>query len=137
MLPERGRFYLQTMVFGPNMIPLNQIGLNAPRDTDAWYLALMGRQFPGSFLPYGQEQIVESAQPYFRLVSSSSGRLDYIETIRQWRARFAEPSLRKTLLKLELLPRWLTNADFRLAFTSGVSANSVCFERQLLDHFRS
>jgi hypothetical protein len=49
MLPERGRFYLQTMVFGPNMIP----------------------------------------------------------------------------------PRWLTNADFRLAFTSGVSAsgvsaNSVC-----------
>jgi cyclopropane-fatty-acyl-phospholipid synthase len=136
LLPERGRFYLQTMVFGPNMIPLNQIGLNAPRDTDAWYLALMGRQFPGSFLPYGQEQIVESAQPYFRLVSSSSGRLDYIETIRQWRARFAEPSLRKTLLKLQLLPRWLTNADFRLAFTSGVSANSVCFERKLLDHFR-
>jgi cyclopropane-fatty-acyl-phospholipid synthase len=44
---------------------------------------------------------VESAQPYFRLVSSSSGRLDDIETIRQWRARFAEPSLRKTLLKLE------------------------------------
>jgi hypothetical protein len=30
LLPERGRFYLQTMVFGPNMIPLNQIGLNAP-----------------------------------------------------------------------------------------------------------
>jgi len=27
------------------------------------------------------------------------------------------------------VPRWLTSADFRLAFTSGVSANSVCFER--------
>jgi hypothetical protein len=26
--------------------------------------------------------------------------------------------------------------DFRLAFTSGVSANSVCFERELLDHYR-
>jgi cyclopropane-fatty-acyl-phospholipid synthase len=136
LLPERGRFYLQTMVFGPNMIPLNRIDLKAPRDSDAWYLALMGRQFPGSFLPSGQEQVVQSARPHFRLVSSSSGRLDYIETIRQWRARFAEPSLRKTLLKLELLPRWLTNADFRLAFTSGVSANSVCFERQLLDHWR-
>ena len=136
LLPARGRFYLQTMVFGPNMIPLNRIDLHAPRDSDAWYLALMGRQFPGSFLPYGQEQVVQSARPHFRLVSSSSGRLDYIETIRQWRARFAEPSLRKTLLKLELLPRWLTNADFRLAFTSGVSANSVCFERQLLDHWR-
>jgi cyclopropane-fatty-acyl-phospholipid synthase len=136
LLPERGRFYLQTMVFGPNMIPLDRIDLKAPRHSDAWYLALLGRQFPGSFLPYGQEQVVQCARPHFRLVSSSSGRLDYIETIRQWRARFAEPSLRKTLLKLELLPRWLTNADFRLAFTSGVSANSVCFERQLLDHWR-
>jgi cyclopropane-fatty-acyl-phospholipid synthase len=96
----------------------------------------MGRQFPGSFLPLGEEQIVACAQPHFRLVSSVSGRLDYIETIRQWRRRFAEPSLRKRLLKLRLLPRWLTSADFRLAFTSGVSANSVCFERELLDHHR-
>jgi cyclopropane-fatty-acyl-phospholipid synthase len=96
----------------------------------------MGRQFPGSLLPYGQEQIVGSARPHFRLVSSASGRLDYIETIREWRTRFAAPSLRKTLLKLQLLPRWLTSADFRLAFTSGVSANSACFERELLDHYR-
>ncbi len=34
------------------------------------------------------------------------------------------------------MPRWLTSSDFRLAFTSGVSANSVCFERQLLEHYR-
>ena len=59
-----------------------------------------------------------------------------IETIRQWRKRFAAPSIGKTLLKLQLLPRWLTSADFRLACTSGVSANSVCFERELLDHYR-
>ena len=96
----------------------------------------MGRQFPGSWLPHGQEQIIRSAAPHFRLVSSTSGRLDYIETIRQWRKRFAAPSVRKTLLKLQLLPHWLTSADFRLAFTSGVSANSVCFERELLDHDR-
>jgi cyclopropane-fatty-acyl-phospholipid synthase len=136
LLPDRGRLYLQTMVFGRNMIPLDQIHLDAPRDSDAWYLALLRQQFPGSFLPYGQEQIVASAAPRFALVSSVSGRLDYIETIRQWRARFAAPSLRKTLLKLQLLPRWLTSSDFRLAFTSGVSANSVCFERELLDHYR-
>jgi cyclopropane-fatty-acyl-phospholipid synthase len=136
LLPDRGRFYLQTMVFGPNMIPVDRIDIRAPRDSDAWYLALMGRQFPGSFLPYGQEQITHSARPHFRLVSSTSGRLDYIETIRQWRERFAAPSPRKTLLRLQLLPRWLTSADFRLAFTSGVSANSVCFERELLDHYR-
>ena len=136
LLPDGGRFYLQTMAFGRNMIPLDRIDIDAPRDSDAWYLALMGRQFPGSFLPYGQEQVIDSARPHFRLVASSSGRLDYIETIRQWRKRFAAPSLRKTLLKLQLLPRWLTSADFRLAFTSGVSANSACFERELLDHYR-
>jgi cyclopropane-fatty-acyl-phospholipid synthase len=91
--------------------------------------------FPGSFLPYGQEQVIDSARPHFRLVAGSNGRLDYIETIRQWRKRFAAPSPRKTL-KLQLLPRWLTSADFRLAFTSGVSAKSTCFERELLDHHR-
>ena len=136
LLPAGGRFYLQTMVFGPNMIPVDRIDINAPRDSDAYYLALMSRQFPGSFLPYGQEQIIRSARPHFRLVSSTSGRLDYIETIRQWRTRFAAPHPRKTLLKLQLLRRWLTSADFRLAFTSGVSANGVCFERELLDHYR-
>jgi cyclopropane-fatty-acyl-phospholipid synthase len=136
LLPAGGRLYLQTMVFGRNMIPLDQVDIEAPRDSDAWYLALMGRQFPGSFLPYGKQQIVRAADPLFQLVTSASGRLDYIETIRQWRLRFAAPSFGKTLLKLQLLPRWLTSADFRLAFASGVSANSACFERELLDHYR-
>jgi cyclopropane-fatty-acyl-phospholipid synthase len=136
LLPDSGRFYLQTMVYGRNMIPLDEIDINAPRDSDAWYLALMGRQFPGSFLPYGQEQVIRNATPHFRLLASTSGRLDYLETIRQWRERFASPSFQKTLLKLQLLPRWLTSSDFRFAFTSGVSANSVCFERELLDHYR-
>jgi cyclopropane-fatty-acyl-phospholipid synthase len=136
VLPIGGRLYLQTMVFGRNMIPAERVSIDAPRDSDAWYLALMGRQFPGSWLPFGSAQVVRCAEPSFRLISIESGRLDYIETIRQWRKRFAAPSLRKTWLKLQLLPRWLTSADFRLAFTSGVSANSVCFERQLLDHYR-
>jgi cyclopropane-fatty-acyl-phospholipid synthase len=136
LLPAGGRFYLQTMVFGPNMIPDHEVSVDAPRDSDAWYLGLMGKQFPGSWLPYGKEQIERCAAPYFRLVSAISGRLDYIETIRQWRVRFGAPSLRKNVMKLQLLPRYLTSRDFRLAFTSGVSANSVCFERLLMDHFR-
>jgi len=140
LLPDKGRFYLQTMVFGRNA-PTAQENLDAllampERDSDAWYLALLGRQFPGSWLPFGQQQIVRSAKPHFGLVSSSNGRLDYIETIAEWNRRIGAPSLRKTLLKLQLVPRWLTSADFRLAFTSGVSANKVCFERELLDHFR-
>ncbi len=136
LLPDKGRFYLQTMVFGRNMIPIDDVDIDAPRDSDAWYLALLGHQFPGSCLPFGQEQIIRTAEPSFRLVSSESGRLDYIETIRQWRLRFAEPSFQKTLMKIRLVPKYLTSSDFRLAFTSGVSPNSVCFERELLDHHR-
>jgi cyclopropane-fatty-acyl-phospholipid synthase len=140
VLPEGGRLYLQTMVYGRKMISpeeavaaLDQL---PPKDTDAWYLALLSRQFPGSWLPWGQEQVVRCAEPAFRLLSSASGRLDYIETITQWNARIGKRSVRKSLLKLTLVPRYLTSADFRLGFASGVSANKVCFERELLDHYR-
>jgi cyclopropane-fatty-acyl-phospholipid synthase len=136
VLPERGRFYLQTMVFGSNMIPVEDVDIDAPRDSDAFVLALMERQFPGSWLPSGYRQVVRCAEPSFELISAQSGRLDYIQTIEQWNARIGARSLRKSLLKLRLVPRWLTSSDFRLAFTSGVSANKVCFERELLDHFR-
>jgi len=140
LLGEGGRLYLQTMVFGARMIPAEQaietLSTLPERDSDAWYIALMGRQFRGSWLPFGKEQVIRCAEPHFRLVSSASGRLDYIETITQWNARIGAPSVRKALLKLRLVPRWLTSADFRLAFTSGVSANKVCFERELVDHYR-
>jgi cyclopropane-fatty-acyl-phospholipid synthase len=140
VLGDGGRLYLQTMVYGRNMIDPQEavaaLDSLPPERTDAWYLALLSRQFPGSWLPFGQEQVVRCAEPSFRLLASESGRLDYIETIEQWNARIGERSLRKSLLKLRLVPRWLTSADFRLAFTSGVSANKVCFERELLDHYR-
>ncbi len=44
--------------------------------------------------------------------------------------------LRKSALKLLLVPKWLTSREFRLGFTSGVAANQVCFQRELLDHYR-
>jgi len=136
VLPPTGRFYLQTMVFGPNMIPLDEVDIHAPRDSDAWYLALLARQFPGSWLPLGRDQIVDCAEPSFRLISSQSGRLDYLQTMTEWSRRTGARSLQKTLLKLRLIPRWLSSSDFRLAFTSGVGANKVCFERELLEHYR-
>jgi cyclopropane-fatty-acyl-phospholipid synthase len=136
LLPPGGRFFLQTMVFGRNMIPYEAIDVTAPRDSDAFALALMAKQFPGSWLPYGHEQIIRTAAPYFKAVSKSSGRLDYIETIRQWRQRFARRRLRKLPIYVSLLPHYLTNRNFRLAFTSGMSANTVCFERELLEHYR-
>jgi cyclopropane-fatty-acyl-phospholipid synthase len=136
VLPDQGRFYLQTMVFGRNMIDPESVDRHAPRDSDAWYLAMMGAAFPGSWLPFGQEQIVRCAEPDFRLVSSESGRLDYIETITQWDKRTEAWNPRMALLKLRLIPRWLSSSDFRFAFTSGVSSNKTCFERELMDHYR-
>ena len=136
LLPDKGRFYLQTMVFGRNMVPVEEINRDAPRDSDAWYLAMMSTAFPGSFLPFGQEQVIRCAEPHFRLVSSVSGRLDYIETIRQWDMRTESWNPRMALMKIRLIPRWLTDSNFRFAFTSGVSSNSVCFERELMDHYR-
>src|SRR5690348_11571345 len=53
VLPQGGRFYLQTMVFGPKMIDPGEVSIDAPRMSDAWVLALLQRQFPGSFLPFG------------------------------------------------------------------------------------
>ena len=38
---------------------------SAPRDSDAFVLALMERQFPGSWLPFGHEQVVRCAEPSF------------------------------------------------------------------------
>lgn len=136
LLPPGGRLYLQTMVFGRNMIPLDQVSRHAPRGSDAWYLAMMGAAFPGSWLPFGQEQVIRCAEPDFELVSSISGRIDYIETITQWDKRTEAWNPRMALLKLRLLPRWLTSPEFRFAFTSGESCNKVCFERELMEHYR-
>ena len=51
VLPEGGRLYLQTMVFGRNMIPSRRSTSKPRASRTRWYVALMGRQFPGSFLP--------------------------------------------------------------------------------------
>ena len=70
VLPDDGRFYLQTMVFGRTMIAPEAIDIDAirhavpPRDSDELYLALLSRQSPGSWLPFCKEQIVRSAEPY-------------------------------------------------------------------------
>lgn len=136
VLPRGGRFFLQTMVFGRNMIPFEEIRLDAPRLSDGHVLALLQKTFPGSWLPYGFEQVERTAAPYFDLVTKESGRLDYIETIRQWRLRFGKLTPKKLGLYVTLLPRYLTSADFRHAFVSGISANTIAFERELFDHYR-
>ncbi len=137
LLPTGGRFYLQTMVYGRNMIDHELFDINAARDSSAYVLAVMERQFPGSWLPSGAEQIERCASPFFREVSKSSGRLDYIETITQWGRRYRRFGARKYLVYASLIPRYLTDRDFRERLSGDqVRANIECFRRELFDHFR-
>src|SRR4051794_25387832 len=98
-LPVGGPFSPQTMVSGRNMTPIEGVSIDAPRASAAWYVALMQHHSRGSFLPFGKEQIEKAAPPHFRLVSAVSGRLDYIETIKQWRGGVAQPRLQKKPLQ--------------------------------------
>jgi cyclopropane-fatty-acyl-phospholipid synthase len=137
LLAPGGRFYLQTMVFGPNMIPFAEIDADAPVGSDAWYVAALSAQFPGSWLPDGDDQVVRNAAPFFRLVNSSSGRLDYIETIRQWEKRYVRFTPKKYLYYAMLLPRYVMDSAFRrhIAVVT-IPSNRICFEREILDHYR-
>jgi len=137
LLPQGARLYLQTMTFGENMIDYNDMDINAPKGSPPHLLALMVKQFPGSWLPYGQDMILKNASPYFKLISSSSGRLDYIETIYQWRQRLRKFNLKKYLLYLSLLPKIFTNREFRHRVdVFRISPNKLCFEKKIMDHYR-
>jgi cyclopropane-fatty-acyl-phospholipid synthase len=81
--------------------------------------------------------VTECAAPRFKLISISSGRLDYIETIGQWRKRFRKFGLKKYLTYLSLVPRYLRDKEFRhqLAIMR-VSPNRECFRQEIMDHYR-
>jgi len=137
LLPTGGRLYLQTMVFGKNMVDADQIDIRAPRDSNGHILAVMGRQFPGSWLPYGDGQIETSAGPCFRTIFKSSGRLDYIETIKQWGRHYRSFDLRKYAFYLSLIPRYIVSKELRQRLSRDqLRANIQCFEREVLDHYR-
>lgn len=137
LLPPQGKFYLQTMAWGRNMIDVEDIVENTEKGSDAFYIKLMTDHFPGSWLPYGSEMLLKTASPYFNLVDISSGRLDYIETTRQWRKRIRKFKLEKYGLFLRLLPSFLFNKEFRSKLqVFRHRANQECFEREIMDHFR-
>jgi len=137
LLPIGGRFYMQTMTFSKNMIEFEDMDVNAEKGSTAYIMALMLKQFPGSWLPYGPEMVIKCAEPGFKLISQSSGRLDYIETIAQWRKKFRKFHLKKYWLYFSLIPRYFTDMEFRhLVSIFKISPNKVCFEKEVMDHYR-
>ena len=137
LLPSGGRFYMQTMTFSKNMIDYEDFDINADKNSAAYVCELMVKEFPGSWLPYGPEMVIRNAEPLFKLISQSSGRLDYIETIGQWRKKFREFNLKKYMLYLSLVPKYLTDKEFRHQVAIfKISPNRVCFEQEIMDHYR-
>jgi len=137
LLPKGGRFYMQTMTFAKNMIDFETIDVNAEKGSAAHVMALMIKEFPGSWLPYGPEMVIRNAQPNFKLISQSSGRLDYIETIKQWRKKFRAFNVKKYGLYLSLLPKYITDSEFRHQVEIfRISPNKICFEKEIMEHYR-
>jgi cyclopropane-fatty-acyl-phospholipid synthase len=137
LLPVGGRCFIQTMVFGKDMINFDDISIEADKNSKEYLMALIMNEFPGSWLPYGKEQIISNASPFFRLVTSHSGRLDYIETIKVWRQRLKSFGWEKYLAYLSLAPSLLYDHRMRNRLKNlQIAPIRVAFEREIWDHFR-
>ena len=137
LLPVGGRFYMQTMTFSKNMVDFDELDVNAEKGSAAHVCALMVKEFPGSWLPYGPEMVIRNAEPRFKLISKSSGRLDYIETIGQWRKKFRKFNSQKAFALPFSGAKYLTNKEFRHQVAIfKISPNRVCFEQEIMDHYR-
>lgn len=137
LLSPGGRFYMQSMTFEKNMIPFQDIDINAPKGSDAYVFALLLKHNPDSWIPYGHEHIIRVAEPYFKNIFHSDGRLDYIKTNREWTKRFYKFQWKKYLWFASLIPKLFTDKEFRhqLAVLR-VRPNRVCFEREIMGHAR-
>jgi len=142
VLPKDGRLYLHMMTWGKKVPNLEDITLDAPKDSDEIILARTIKFYPGSWLPEGKDQLIADAKPYFKFLSSNNGRLDYIETLARWgKATRKLYTTRKIIpaciAAIKLLPRYLTSSDFRtqIAFLTN-SDQSECFKRKIMSHER-
>ena len=142
LLPVGGRFFCQAMVFGPNMvkfedIPFDKTDLRKKEFTDEELMDIICRVFPGSWLPYGKEGLIDPAKEYFKVISIDSGRLDYIETIHRWTAAFKKFGFQKYLLFASFIPTYLTSRSFREWMRRfRIQANLHVFTREIFEHYR-
>lgn len=137
LIPSGGRFYLQTMAFTNNMIELDAFNIHAEKTSNEYICALIEKLFPGSWLPYESDMIIRNAEPFFNVISIDSGRLDYIETILQWRKMFRRFHLMKYLLYAKLILENIFSKKFwHLIYVFKIQPIKVCFEYDLMDHYR-
>jgi len=137
LLPDKGRMFLQTMTFDRYVPDPAKVTVDAPDGSDERVMALVRKFYPGSWLPAGMDHIERTAEPYFKVVSSNSGREDYVKTIDDWNVRLGRMSIRKVLAMLEASIYYLRDPDFGYKLEAGRrNCNQECFKRRLMNHFR-
>ena len=107
-----------------------------PRGVTRIYWHCWASFTPVRGLPDGIDQIVQCAEPHFRLVSANNGRRDYIETMERW-SIFKTFSLPKAWAALKLLHYFVVDRDFRYKIESlRRGCNKECLKREIIDHQR-
>lgn len=137
-LPDGGRLFVQTMVFGKHMPPAETISLHAQKGSNEYLLALMEKAYLGAWLPYGKDQVDTNAERQgFRLISENNGRLDYIHTMDEWAAHSKKFGIKKIVPWVTSAVSYATDSYFRdevKAIMEG--ANLEMFKREVWDHWR-
>jgi cyclopropane-fatty-acyl-phospholipid synthase len=137
LLKDEGRMFLQTMMWGKQVPVPEDLNIKAEKLSDQWVLGYLAKFYPGSWLPNDLKQISKCAAPYFRLISENNGRLDYIQTLKEWGERLGQFRFKKLLYELRLVPKYVSSRNFRQQITSlKYSCNRLCFEREIMSHQR-
>jgi cyclopropane-fatty-acyl-phospholipid synthase len=133
LLPKGARLYLQTMTFGKRVPKPEEFDVNAPYMSDNWVWGHLSKFYPGSWAANGARHIEKCAKPYFRLILEDDGRIDYIHTMKEFGKKNSEFSIKKLFYAMKLMPRYLTDKNFRYQIKSlRNSCNRLCFERDML-----
>lgn len=111
LLPKGGRLYLQTTVWGKNVPPYENISLKAPKDSNEYLLALLEKFFPGSWIPFGKEQVILNAHG-FKTISVNTSTEDYTQTIKEWVRYERKINIPKIWAVVKLIPHYI-DQDFR------------------------
>ncbi len=142
-LAPGGGLFLQTMTWGKTVPDYNKLSLDAPKNSPESILARLEQFYPGSWLPDGLDQLVQCSAKHFDYVTSSNGRLDYIETLRRWDKATANIWKLRNIVEtcrigLPLLWDFLWNPRLRIQFESvRRSDQRECFIREIMSHERA
>lgn len=139
LIPIGGYFYMQTMTFGKKILtcPRETWDINAPKDSDAYIMALLVKMFPQSWVPYLYHDVLAASKEYFECEDMTSGRLDYVVTNREWTKRYNKFSFAKYWQFAKLIPTYIRNKEFRYQLDMlRYYPNRQAFERELFDHYR-